>query len=412
MYRVKPPNWKLNLAMLWISQMMILSGYQAIGPFVPLYMKQGLNVTSEHDLAVYVAMFQIFGTLAYCIFNPIWGRLSDRYGAKLMLLRGTFVTAFIFPLMGYVKTPEMFIFLRFLTAACAGTTAISNMMIVRNTPNEHQGFALGLLATAIWGGGMLGNVICGMIIKYYGYVFSLWMCGLMYFLAGGAVIFTRDEAVVYSSPPKSSGSSFNWKNIFPTLSTSVWIMLSLFVVIGFIRYYEIPYIAIKIEEITGTENAAYWTGIVSAFICLGAVISGAWTGYLSDHYPAKLLLYPIFILSAAGLFMQGGSDNLWSFGIGRTVLYLAAGGLPSVIQKYLALVTPQRKRGSAFGLASTFNGIGIMAASAISGFTFSFTGCKGTFYIAAGLFLISLPVFVIGIDRALRNSVQSDQQEC
>ena len=168
----------MNLAMLWLSQLIILAGFQALGPFIPLFIKHDLGVVNEESLAFYVAMFQFFGTLAYCIFNPIWGRLSDRYGAKLMLLRGTFVTAFFFPMMAYVKSPEMLLFLRFLTAACAGTTAISNMMIVRNTPNNKQGFALGLLATAIWGGGMLGNVFCGFIIHYFGYKVSFWICGI------------------------------------------------------------------------------------------------------------------------------------------------------------------------------------------------------------------------------------------
>ena len=395
------PYWKMNLAMLWISQLIILAGFQALGPFIPLYMEEGLGVVTEKDQAVYVAMFHFFGTLAYCIFNPIWGRLSDRFGAKLMLLRGTFVTAFLFPIMGYVKSPEMFIFLRFLTAACAGTTAISNMMIVRNTPNERQGFALGLLATAIWGGSMLGNVCCGLIIHYLGYRESFWICGIMYFLAGFAVLFTRDDAVKYI-PPKEK-KSFSWKAIFPQLSKEIWIILVLFIMIGFIRYFEIPYIAMKIKGITGLETAEYWTGIISAFVYLGAVISGAGIGYLSDRFPAKKLLIPIFLFSILGLLMQGYANDLWMFGIGRVLLYLAAGGLPSVIQKMLSQITPQEKRGSAFGLSSTFNGVGIMLATCASSATIYVMGCNGVFYVAAALFLIAMPFSLFCINKAIKD---------
>ncbi|MBQ9771308.1 MAG: MFS transporter [Lentisphaeria bacterium] len=396
------PYWKMNLAMLWISQLIILAGFQALGPFIPLYMEEVLGITSKKDLAVNVAEFHFFGTLAYCIFNPIWGRLSDRFGAKLMLLRGTFVTAFLFPLMGYVKSVEMFIFLRFLTAACAGTTAISNMMIVRNTPNERQGFALGLLATAIWGGSMLGNVCCGLIIHYLGYRESFWICGIMYFLAGFAVLFTRDDAVKYVPPPPKEKKSFNWKAILPQLSRQIWIILGLFIVIGFIRYFEIPYIAMKIKDIVGAKTADYWTGIISAFVCLGAVISGAGIGYLSDRFPAKKLLFPIFILSAVGLVMQGGAHGLWTFGIGRVLLYIAAGGLPSVIQKILATITPQEKRGSAFGLASTFNGIGILLATCASSTTLILIGCDGVFYVTAALFLIAMPFSFLCVSKAMK----------
>ena len=395
------PYWKMNLAMLWISQLIILAGFQALGPFIPLYMEKGLGVVTEKDQAVYVAMFHFFGTLAYCIFNPIWGRLSDRYGAKLMLLRGTFVTAFLFPIMGYVKSPEMFIFLRFLTAACAGTTAISNMMVVRNTPNERQGFALGLLATAIWGGSMLGNVCCGFIIHYFGYRESFWICGIMYFLAGFAVLFTRDDAVKYV-PPKEK-KAFSWKAIFPELSKEIWIILILFIMIGFIRYFEIPYIAIKIRDITGLETAEYWTGIIGAFVYLGAVISGAGIGYLADRFPAKKLLIPIFLFSIIGLLMQGYARSLWMFGSGRVLLYIAAGGLPSVIQKMLSQITPQEKRGSAFGLSSTFNGVGILLATCVSSTTLVWVGCNGVFYTAAALFLIAMPFSLYCINKAIKD---------
>ena len=399
------PYWKMNLAMLWISQLIILAGFQAMGPFVPLYMGKELGVTSEDQLAVYVAAFHFCGTLAYCIFNPVWGRLSDRYGAKLMLLRGTFVTAFIFPLMGYVKSAEMFIFLRFLSAACAGTTAISNMMLVRTTPNERQGFALGLLATAIWGGSMLGNVLCGIVIHYMGYRTSFWICGLMYFLAGFAVLFTRDSSVKYVPPAPSEKKKWSWAVILPPLSKQIWIVLGLFIVIGFIRYFEIPYIAMKVRNIVGVETAEYWTGIVSAFVCLGAVISGAGVGYLADRYSAKKLIIPIFVFSIIGLLMQGFAENLWCFGIGRVMSYLAAGGLPSVIQKNLASITPKEKRGTAFGLASTFNGIGILIATCLSSLTIVLTGCNGVFYTTAVLFLLAMPLCIFCMSGASAEDV-------
>ena len=38
--------------------------------------------------------------------------------------------------------------LRFATAACAGTTAASHIMIARTTPNNRQGFAQGVLNSA------------------------------------------------------------------------------------------------------------------------------------------------------------------------------------------------------------------------------------------------------------------------
>ena len=95
-------HWKWNLFLMWSSQLLILGGFAAVMPFIPLFMKNELGLTDEHILGVWVSTFNFFGSCAYAIFCPIWGALSDRFGVKPMLLRGTFGTALIFPLMGYV----------------------------------------------------------------------------------------------------------------------------------------------------------------------------------------------------------------------------------------------------------------------------------------------------------------------
>ena len=70
-----PPrvSWKLNLAMLWFSQLVIFAGFQALIPFVPLFIKNELGITDEVELATAVTAFNFFGTFAYAIFCPVWG---------------------------------------------------------------------------------------------------------------------------------------------------------------------------------------------------------------------------------------------------------------------------------------------------------------------------------------------------
>ena len=171
-------SWKRNLLMLWASQFLIMSGFSAMAPFVPLYFKNELGIIDKEELAFYVTLFNFCGTLAYAVFLPIWGKLSDRFGVKIMLLRGTFLACFMFPLMAYVSTPWL-IFLRFASAACAGTTAASQLMIVRTTPDNRQGFSLGVFSTAFWGGAMMGYVIGGFMISKFSYLFAFWFCGIL-----------------------------------------------------------------------------------------------------------------------------------------------------------------------------------------------------------------------------------------
>ena len=143
---------------------------------------------------------------------------------------------------------------------------------------------------------------------------------------------------------------------------------------------------------TSKADAAYWTGIISAIVCGGAIVSGVLNGYLCDIFPIRKLIAPIFILSAIGLFFQGIVNNLIGFTVARTVLYLAAGGISPLLQKVLSGATPRKKRGTVFGFSSTANGIGIMLSSIVSGWVFAYSSINSIFYIAAILILLMIPL--------------------
>ena len=407
--------WMVNLIALWFSQILVMAGFSALIPFIPLFITQQLGITDKSQVATAVSLFGFFGSMAYAIFCPIWGKLSDRFGVKPMLIRGTFVTCFIFPLMGYVKEISnaisgvfpfisavgLLIFLRFLSAACAGTTAASQVMVVRTVPDDKQGFALGSLTTSVWGGSMLGNVIGGLIIDKYGFLASFWFCGILYLLAGIAILFTRDNPVrLKPSPVRIHQRGI--KNILPSFTNAVWIMMVLFLLMGTVRSLEAPYIALKIKELAGEEKAAYWTGIVSAFVCIASVISGVVSGWLSDRYSPKNILIPALSVSAVALILQGLANNLVLFALSRSLLYIAAGGFHPVLQKVLSLVTPKRKRGAVFGFSSCMNSSGVMLAALLGGYIYMCTTINGVFYVTAAAQLISLPILIILINLAMR----------
>ena len=83
------------------------------------------------------------------------------------------------------------------------------------------------------------------------------------------------------------------------------------------------------------------------------------------------------------------------------MLYIAAGGLPPILQKQLSAMTPKRKRGSVFGFSSAFNCGGGMLAAVIGGWCFSHISLNGVFYVAAAFFAGSIILFYNGLKKAL-----------
>ena len=397
-------HWKLNLAMMWFSQLLVLTGFAAAIPFIPLFFKRNIGIVDEGECGLYVSLFAFFGTLAYAIFTPIWGTLSDRYGVKIMLLRGTFLTAFIFPFMGYVESAWMLIFLRFLTAACAGTTAAAQTLIVKNTPDDRLGFALGIFSTAFWCGVMLGNVVGGLVVHYWGFVSAFWLCGILYFIGGISVLFAREDC---KPTPKAipKKQPHNWgSSLMPHFTIAVWLTLLMFTINSFVRSFEGNYVAMIIEQICGENKAAYWTGIISAFVSAGALLSGALFGYLADRLSPEKLILPALIAAGILLIVQSFAQSLLVFGAARTLMFITGGGLGPVYQKILSNITPKRKRGQVFGWTSTFNGIGNMSSSLCAGGLIYFVGTRGIFLIGAILTLLLIPFIQTTLKKVLAST--------
>ena len=395
-------HWKLNLAMMWFSQLVVITGYAVTIPFIPLFFKINLGITDVGECGMYVSLFAFFSTLAYAVSNPVWGTLSDRFGVKIMLLRGTFGTAFIFPLMGYVQSAWLLILLRSFTAVCAGTTSAAQTLIVKNTPENKLGLALGIFSTAYWSGMMLGNVVGGLVVHYWGFISAFWVCGILYFVGGIAVLFAKED---YKPTVRLKNYRSNRVRpvipMMPVFTTAVMMALLLFMLNGFVRTFEGSYVAMLVENITGTENAAYWTGIVSAFVSAGALLSGALFGYLADRFPPEKLVLPALLTAAITLFIQAGAESVFTFGAARTFMAVTGGGLGPIYQKVLSNITPKRKRGQVFGWTSTFSGIGNMASSLVAGWFIYIFGTRGVFYSGAILTLLLVPVMQIMLKKIL-----------
>ncbi len=403
--------WKTNLALLWVSQLMVMAGFSAAMPFIPLFIADHLGIVDTGARGAIVASFNFAGTLGYGIFCPIWGALSDRVGVKPMLYRGTFLAAFIFPLMAFASSSWELVAIRFVSAAMAGTTAASQILIVKNTPNDHQGYALGLLGTAYWAGSMLGNVLGGFAVVRFGYTIAFFFCGICYFLAGLLVLFCKEHK-------KKNTVNEGRAKTRPSLAAftgAVALVLALVAGYGFVRYFELPYVTMRVEEIVGRDDAARWTAISNTFISVGAFLSGFIIGRLADHIRPADLLVPALGITVALLLVQAFADNIYVFTASRTLLYLIGGGLGAVMQKMLALLTPPKDRGTVFGVQSTAHSIGVMLSTAASGALIyelgshpstAAWGVRGMFLGAAILSLHFMPACFVMILRASKGAAR------
>jgi DHA1 family multidrug resistance protein-like MFS transporter len=64
-------------------------GFSFSSPFLPLLVRH-LGVTEPHAVALWSGVLIGLGPLSAVIASPLWGRLADRVGGRVLLLRTVF----------------------------------------------------------------------------------------------------------------------------------------------------------------------------------------------------------------------------------------------------------------------------------------------------------------------------------
>jgi DHA1 family multidrug resistance protein-like MFS transporter len=87
-------SWKRNLYIVWAGCFLTSCGMGMVIPFLPMYVQQ-LGVEDVHKAAVWSSL--IFGAnhLMIVLVSPMWGRISDTYGQKMMMVRSGIVMAIV-----------------------------------------------------------------------------------------------------------------------------------------------------------------------------------------------------------------------------------------------------------------------------------------------------------------------------
>ena len=87
-------KWKQNLWICCCAGFIVSVGMSQMAPMLPLYVAE-LGIHDIQQIERWSGI--IFGCnfISLAVFSPIWGRLSDRYGRKPMVLRASLWLAVI-----------------------------------------------------------------------------------------------------------------------------------------------------------------------------------------------------------------------------------------------------------------------------------------------------------------------------
>jgi MFS family permease len=381
-------RWKLNLAVLWLGQFLVLAGMTMITPFLPYYLQE-LGVHEPHQVAVWAGVIFAGNFVTSFIAQPIWGGLADRYGRKVMLLRSGFGMAVFISLMGFATSPWQLLLLRMLNGTISGFSPAAIALQSTNTPKEKMGFAMGTLQSGGVAGTILGPFLGGLLAEWTGYRTIFYITGICLFAASLlAFIFVKENfnAKEAARSPKPFKVAFHELRRIPQLPS----LYTVTFLIQFSLLTTLPLIPLFIQELHGKgEMLAFYGGLVSSITGFSNMIASPVLGRLSDKIGPEKILGICLIGAALASIPQSFVHSVWQLFAVRFMLGLFMGGLIPAVNALIRKYTPNGMESRSYSFNSSFLSLGNMLGPIVGGGLSGFVSIRQLFLVAAVMLFLN-----------------------
>ena len=357
-------SWKRNQAAITAAAFVGFTGFTLVMPFLPLYFRE-LGVTEVGDIALWTGVTLGVSPAIAALTAPLWGRVGDRFGNKLLVQRSLVSFIAVMIAMAYVTRAWHLFALRALQGFFAGYGPLTLSMAALSAPRDKVASAIGTVQTAQRMGPMLGPLIGGALAPVVGLRNAFLVASGFYVVALILVTF------LFREPPrqaaaKTDGSRMSFTSIL-AFENFLIVLLLLFGLQMVDRSFG-PVLPLYLDEL---GYAADRVPIIAGSLFSVLAFTGALGNQLSSrllrrHSPRVVIAWAVLVgASALALFMA--SDGVWGLAATLAVVGLCIG--TSITTAYAAgnAVIPPEVHATAFGFLTGATLIGIALSPVLSG---------------------------------------------
>lgn len=386
-------SWKVNLIVLWFGLFLVNAGMTMIIPFLSLYLAKDLGVQGD-SIGIWAGTIFAANFVTSFIFQPLWGKLADQYGRKIMLLRSGFGMAIVMILMGFATEPWHLLALRLLNGTISGFNPAAIALISGTAPKERMGFAMGTIQSGNVAGTILGPLIGGLLAEWVGFRPIFYITGTLICIASLLALFFVREKFNRAEAAKAPEVSVIQGLIELNKSPQLIALFAVTFLLQFAMLSPMSLLPIYVEKLHGTAvHAAFWAGLVTAVTGISNMLLSPLLGKVSDNIGAHRVLTISLIGAAVTLIPQAFVDTVWQLILIRFLLGMFMGGLLPSVNALIKFYTPDGMESRAFGFNSSTLALGNMLGSLIGGFLSGYIGIEGIFIIS-GILLVMNTVWV------------------
>lgn len=382
-------NWKAVLAILTCNVVLMSASYTMLIPFLPMYLINELGVTSD-NVNMWSGIIFSVTFIVSAVMAPIWGKLSDKEGRKLMAVRAGVGLAITYFICGIVSSHIQLMFARILQGFAAGLWPAELAIMSSYAPKEKLGFCMGVMQGALTAGGVIGPLLGGVLASVFGMRVSFFIS------AGALALITLITLIFIKEPPREAKTpeqlalAKEAEKVNLLKVPMIRRMLECAVVIQMAILILQPILTLYVAELHHSmDNVIMLSGMVfSLGGFAGAISAPLWGRYGQSHGFFRTMC---ITLAGTGfiLIIQSIPSTLTPFAILQFVCGLFYAGVYPSINSILVKKSPAEQRGRIFGLMFAAQQIGSTIGPLVGGFIGTFFGLKFVFIFAGILMFIT-----------------------
>lgn len=359
-------GWRRNVLAVASAAFLGFTGFTLVMPFLPLFLAE-LGVHDVGQVAVWAGLSLGVTPAITAIMAPLWGRLADRFGRKLMIVRSLLSFVLVMLAMAAATRPWQVLALRTVQGLFSGYGALAVTMAADSAPKDKLALAIGWVQMAQRLGPAFGPVIGGALAEVLGLRRAFLVAAAFYLVGVALVWWLYDESRAHTPVTTTrERPRVPWRAMIG--APGFLVLLGVIFVIQFIDRSFGPILPLYVAENGwAVDRVALVAGSLFSASALAGALGNLAAGPLMRHYPARGVMTTATIVGAIGVSVFAARPSLvWAFpaaaclglgaGLGTTTAFTTAGAAFS-----------DDARAAGFGLVTSASLAGMALSPVVSG---------------------------------------------
>lgn len=391
---------KRALKLIFFTVFLDLVGFGIILPLIPYLAREFAASPLQIGLLMAVYSFMQF------LFSPLWGRLSDRFGRRPIILISLVGAVFSYTFFAFAQQLIYLFIARALAGFFAANIAAAQAYIADITPKDQRSIGMGLIGAAFGLGFIMGPAIAGLTGPIgeslgseppFGIQFSALVAAGLNLINLILAYFMLPETL--TQPKKTSSRVGRWESL--TFIFKQPLLRSLFIIF-FLMSLAMALMEVMVFPFVQDRFAWDYKVASISFAYVGVVMVLTQGYFIRKWIPRfgekKTLMFGL-IAMAISFFGIGFSFTIPVLAVVMTLLAVGNGCMRPPIVGLASVISDDEDQGYVLGVMNSMGAIGRIVGPILGGWLYQEFSQGAPFFTSGAMAVIGILLFMVVTSR-------------